>query len=89
MSAGTFRVLKERFENQKRKDWRYEDMMVGCELNSVGVYPTDIKAYHWKRPWQRQKVYGVLGPLVLVHKIKDDVCMRDLRAWTDFVLTNT
>lgn len=65
---------------------RYEDMMIGNELKRVGVIPTEIKGFHWKRPFQREIEWGIVGGLVQVHKIKGKETMNDLLSWTKYVL---
>jgi hypothetical protein len=53
LARAAFAVLGRRLDSPPSKDWRYEDMMVGCELNAEGIRPLDLKPFHWKRPWQR------------------------------------
>ena len=65
---------------------RFEDVMVGAELQRAGVAPTKHKGFHWKRPYQREIEWGVVGGLVQVHKIKDYSTMNDLLSWTKYVL---
>ena len=65
---------------------RYEDMMIGTELGRAGVVPTVNKGFHWKRPFQREIEWGVVGGLVQVHKIKGEEMMSNLVSWTNYVL---
>lgn len=63
----------------------YEDMMIGSEFETAGVYPTNHKGFHWRRLFQREETWGVVGGLVLTHKVKEKQYMDDLVSWTKYL----
>lgn len=84
MSREAVRLLDARLEGASIL--RYEDMMIGTELGHVGVVPTVDKGFHWKRPFQREIEWGIVGGLVQVHKIKGHETMSNLLSWTSYIL---
>lgn len=91
ISGGLYAMSREavRRLNSKLKGTsvlRFEDMMIGAELQRAGVFPTEHKGFHWKRPYQREIEWGVVGGLVQVHKIKGRKTMEDLLAWSHYAL---
>lgn len=88
ISRGAMKILGNLLDSPLTKKYYvkyYEDMMIGSEFETAGVHPTNHKGFHWRRLFQREETWGVVGGLVLTHKVKDKQYMDDLVAWTKYL----